>query len=90
MKNLISFLKKYKEEFVEGYNGQKEITENILSEYGSYVFQNREKLVYFFNSSENSKFKKYGIEAYNFTHTPKTCETNFFIVNYILSHPGIF
>jgi len=90
MKNILSFLKESKKEFFEGYCGQKEITERILSEYGMYIFQNKEKLINFFNSLENSKFKKYGVGVYNFTHTPKTYENKYFIVNYILSHPAMF
>ncbi len=89
MANLISLLKKSKKEFLEGYKEQKLITEKILSEYGQYIFLNREKMREHVISLKKSKMKRIGHLCYNFPHSLKVYEVKFFLIDYLNQHPGI-
>ena len=83
-------LSKIVENFKKGYNKEKEIRANIIEGEGIFLHQNTHKIYEFIKSFESSSAMRFGRTLYNGIHFLKCVESQEIVLDYLLSHPGLF
>ncbi|MBU2612435.1 MAG: hypothetical protein KKB62_01815 [Nanoarchaeota archaeon] len=85
-RNLSTLIKDFK----RGYDREKEIRKRIIKEKGPFLYRNTHEIYEFTQSFENSLAMKFGRNLYNGIHPMRRIESQEVVIDYLLSHMGLF